>query len=90
MDDGDKIGVIDFGIVYFLTDETSNSLFDMMFLSLKSDQNIKHFYTILKITIRLICFDERQHKTIFEILKNDKDFELVVRYSHFRQILLLK
>ena len=90
MDDGDKIGVIDFGIVYFLTDETSNSLFDIMFLSLKSDQNIKHFYTILKITIRLICFDERQHKTIFEILKNDKDFEIIVRCNEFSANLILK
>jgi predicted unusual protein kinase regulating ubiquinone biosynthesis (AarF/ABC1/UbiB family) len=90
MDDGDKIGVIDFGIVNFLTDETSNSLFDIMFLSLKSDQNIKHFYTILKITIRLICFDERQHKTIFEMLKNDKDFEIIVRCNEFSANLILK
>lgn len=78
----DKIGVIDFGIVYFLTSEVSNGLFDIMFLSLKS-QHTKNFYNILKVTIRLICSDERQHKIIFEMLKNDKDFKFIVQWNKF-------
>lgn len=82
MNDGDKIGIIDFGIVYFLTDELSNSLFDMMFLSLKSDQ-IKNFYSILKIVIRLVCFDEREHKIIFETLRQDKEIEYILRCCDF-------
>jgi predicted unusual protein kinase regulating ubiquinone biosynthesis (AarF/ABC1/UbiB family) len=82
MNDGDKIGIIDFGIVYFLTYEVSNSLFDIMFLSLKSNQ-VKNFYSILKITIRLICLDERQHEIIFETLRKDKEFEYIVRSNDF-------
>lgn len=81
MNDGDKIGIIDFGIVYFFTDETSNSLFDMMFLSFKSE-NIKNFYTILKIIIRFICCDKSEHKSILKVLKNDKDIEVIVRYNN--------
>lgn len=89
MNDGDKIGIIDFGIVYFLTDEMSNSLFDIMFLSLKSS-NIKNFYSILNITIRLICSDERQHEIIFEILRNDKEIEFIVRCNDFSANTIIK
>lgn len=89
MNDGDKIGVIDFGIVYFLTDELSNALFDVMFLSLKSHQ-IKNFYSILKIIIRLICSDERQHEIIFETLRNDKEFEYLVRCNDFSANTIVK
>ena len=89
MNDGDKIGIIDFGIVYFLTNEVSNSLFDIMFLSLKSDQ-IKNYYSILKITIRLICLDERQHKIIFETLRQDKEFEFIVRCNDFSANVIVK
>ena len=80
MNDGDKIGIIDFGIVYFFTDETSNGLFDIMFLSFKSE-NIKNFYTILKILIRFTCCDKSEHKSILKMLKNDKDIEVIVRYN---------
>lgn len=89
MNDGDKIGIIDFGIVYFLTNEVSNSLFDIMFLSLNSDQ-IKNYYSILKITIRLICLDERQHKIIFETLRQDKEFEFIVRCNDFSANVIIK
>jgi len=89
MNDGDKIGVIDFGIVYFLTDELSNSLFDVMFLSLKST-NIKNFYSILKIIIRLICSDERQHEIIFETLRKDKEFEYLIRSNDFSANTIVK
>ena len=89
MNDGDKIGIIDFGIVYFLTDELSNSLFDIIFLSLKSNQ-VKNFYSILKITIRLICLDERQHEIIFETLRKDKELESVVRSNDFSANAIVK
>ena len=89
MNDGDKIGIIDFGIVYFLTDELSNSLFDIMFLSLKSDQ-VKNFYSILKIAIRLICSDERQHKIIFETSIQDKEFESLIRSNDFSANAIVK
>jgi hypothetical protein len=89
MNDGDKIGIIDFGIVYFLTDELSNSLFDIMFLSLKSDQ-VKNFYSILKIVIRLVCFDEKEHKIIFETLRKDKEFEYIVRCCDFSANIIVK
>jgi len=78
MNDGNKIGIIDFGIVYFLTDEFSNSLFDMMFLSLKTDNNMKNFYSILNIIIRLICSNQSQHEKIFENLRQDKEFNFIL------------
>ena len=89
MNDCDKIGVIDFGIVYFLTDELSNSLFDIMFLCLKST-NIKNFYSILKIIIRLICLDEKQYEIIFETLRKDKEFEYLIRSNDFSANTIVK
>ena len=89
MNDGDKIGIIDFGIVYFLTDEMSNSLFDIVFLSLKS-QDVKNFYAMLKLTIRFICYHERDYKKIFEMLKQDKEFECVARFNDFSSNALLR
>lgn len=89
MNDGDKIGIIDFGIVHFLTDEISNSLFDIVFLSLKAGHNIKNFYAMLKLTIRFVCYHKRQYKQIFETLKKDKEFEYV-RFTDFSSNGLLK
>jgi predicted unusual protein kinase regulating ubiquinone biosynthesis (AarF/ABC1/UbiB family) len=89
MNDGDKIGIIDFGIIHILTDEVSNSLFDIVFLSLKS-KDIKNFYAMLKLTIRFICYHERQYKQIFETLKKDKEFEYVARFTDFSSNGLLK
>lgn len=71
MNSGNSIGIIDFGIVYYLTDEISNNLFDIMFLSLNKN-NIKNFYTILKIAIGMNCSNKCQHEFIFKILKEDK------------------
>jgi predicted unusual protein kinase regulating ubiquinone biosynthesis (AarF/ABC1/UbiB family) len=88
MNDGDKIGIIDFGIVYFFTDEMSNSLFDVMFLSLKT-QDIKNVYAILKIMIRFICCGKNEHKEIFKMLKNDKDIEVIIR-NDFSANLIIK
>jgi hypothetical protein len=37
----------------------------------------------LKIVIRLVCFDERQHKIVFETLSQDKEFEYTIRRFDF-------
>jgi hypothetical protein len=37
----------------------------------------------LKIVIRLVCLDERQHKIIFETLSQDKELEYIVRCCDF-------
>jgi hypothetical protein len=67
----------------------SNSLFDVMFLSLKT-QDIKNFYAILKIMIRFICCGKNdEHKEIFKMLKNDKDIEVIIR-NDFSANLIVK
>ena len=91
MDDGNKIGIIDFGIVHFLTDEESNKLFDIMFLSLsKNNNNVNAFYNILKISIHLICSDKNQHQTICEKLTQDKELEAIIRYCDYSANVLIK
>ena len=91
MDDGNKIGIIDFGIVHFLTDEDSNKLFDIMFLSLsKNNNNVKTFNKILKTSIRLICPDINQHKTIYEKLTRDKELEALIRCNDYSANVLIK
>ena len=90
MNDGDKIGIIDFGIVHFLTDDASNELFDVMFLSLKP-QDIKNFYAILKLIIRFICYHKRhEYEKIFEMLKKDKEVEYLIRSTDFSSNTILK
>ena len=89
MNDGDKIGIIDFGIVYFLTDDASNGLFDIVFLSLKS-QDIKNFYAMLKISIRFVFSNKIEHEKIFERLKKDKEIEFLARSTDFSSNTLLK
>ena len=94
MDDGNKIGIIDFGIVHFLTDEDSNKLFDIMFLSLSTtnnnNNNLNTFYNILKVSIRFICSDKNQHKRIYEQLNQDKELEALIRHNDYSANLLIK
>jgi predicted unusual protein kinase regulating ubiquinone biosynthesis (AarF/ABC1/UbiB family) len=91
MDDGNKIGIIDFGIVHFLTDEDSNKLFDIMFLTTtNNNNNINTFYNILKVSIRFICSDKNQHETIYEQLNQDKEFEALIRYNDYSANMLIK
>lgn len=91
MDDGNKIGIIDFGIVHFLTDEDSNKLFDIMFLTTtNNNNNINTFYKILKVSIRFICSDKNQHETIYEQLNQDKEFEALIRYNDYSANMLIK
>ena len=91
MDDGNKIGIIDFGIVHFLTDEDSNKLFDIMFLTTtNNNNNINTFYKILQVSIRFICSDKNQHETIYEQLNQDKEFEALIRYNDYSANMLIK
>ena len=90
-----KIGIIDFGIVHFLTNEDSNKIFDIMFLSLSQNANanaanVNAFYNILKISIQFICSDKNQHKTIFEKLNQDKELEYLIRSENYSANTLIK
>jgi tRNA A-37 threonylcarbamoyl transferase component Bud32 len=61
------IGIIDFGIVYTLTNENSNLLFDVLFLSLNPANN----KMLLRTIIRFICGNADD--TIYQKYKNDKE-----------------
>lgn len=89
MNDGNSIGIIDFGIVYIITHEISNDLFDLMFLSLNS-QDIKYFYKILKITIKMCCANKSQHEVIVKLLKEDKQLEQMIRFNDFSANMIIK
>ena len=87
------IGVIDFGIVFNLTDELSNTLFDIVFMVISlntgndSDDN-KIFCKLMKTCIRIVCSDERQHKCIYENIKNDKELLDVTRAKFSANLLI--
>ena len=89
MNDGNSIGVIDFGIVYFVTDKISNDLFDLMFLSFKSE-DIKYFYKILKISIKMCCENKNQHEAIFNQVKEDKQLEQMIRSCNYSANAIIK
>ena len=91
MNNGNSIGIIDFGIVYFITDKISNDLFDLMFLSLNSEVKIKHFYKILKISIKMCCCESKsKHEATFDQIKEDKQFEQMIRYNDFSPNMIIK
>jgi len=93
MDDGNKIGIIDFGIVHFLTDEESNKLFDIMFLTTSNNNNsnnVNTFYNILKISIRFVCSDKNQHERIYEQVSQDKELESLIRYNDYSTNMIIK
>lgn len=89
MNDGNSIGIIDFGIVYFVTDKISNDLFDLMFLTLKSE-DIKYFYKILKISVKMCCENKSQHEAIFNQLKEDKQLEQMIRCCNYSANMIIK
>jgi predicted unusual protein kinase regulating ubiquinone biosynthesis (AarF/ABC1/UbiB family) len=69
MAENNMIGIIDFGIVYALTDDTSNQLFDVLFLCL----NFKHKKKLLRTIIRFLCLNANTHDEIYKKLINDKE-----------------
>lgn len=68
--DENTIGLIDFGIVYVMSDEISNGLFDILFLN-NHKKEIKYLLHALKIFIKMVCVNEKKYEEIFVKLKND-------------------
>lgn len=64
-----NVGIIDFGIVYKLTQKESNDLFNIIFAAIDS----KKIDTLLKLMIRMICPVKTEHETILNVLKHDKE-----------------
>lgn len=77
------IGIIDFGIVYTVTNEISNGLFDILFLN-ANKKKVNNLLHAIKIFIKMICINEKEHEEIFIKLKNDNeliDFFLKSKFS---------
>ena len=74
------IGVIDFGIVYTLTTEISNGLFDILFLN-KNKKQINNAYKAIKIFIKLFCLNTNKHEEIFKNVSNNPDFRDLILNS---------
>jgi predicted unusual protein kinase regulating ubiquinone biosynthesis (AarF/ABC1/UbiB family) len=70
--DENKIGLIDFGIVYTITNEISNSLFNILILNINKKE-IKYLLKGIKLFIKMICIDDKKHEEIFIKLKNDDE-----------------
>lgn len=73
-----NVGIIDFGIVYKLTQKVSNELFDIIFSAIDSNK----IDTMLKLMIRMICPVKGEHEAILNVLKHDKDV-LVLQKNDF-------
>ena len=65
------VGIIDFGIVYIITDKISNDLFNVMFLAIVDNKKIK-IDLILKLIIKMICTNKIEHESVLKTLKKDK------------------
>lgn len=78
----DTIGLIDFGIVYIVTNEISNGLFDILFLNLNK-KKIKYLLHAIKIFIKMICINEKEYEEIFIKLKNDDELINIFLKSKF-------
>ena len=76
--DDDTLGVIDFGIVYELTSEISDALFDFMFMLAELDPTKKSFHKtsckIVKKCIQLCCRDEHVYDLVYKKIINDLQF----------------
>lgn len=91
MNNGSSIGIIDFGIVQIITDEVSNDLFDLLFLCLKND--LKNYYKILKIVIKMCCRNKSQHENMYKQFTQNAEYkqvEQVIRYSDFSANAIIK
>jgi predicted unusual protein kinase regulating ubiquinone biosynthesis (AarF/ABC1/UbiB family) len=76
------IGIIDFGIVYTITNEISNGIFDILFLNVNKNK-IKYLLHAIKIFIKMICINEKDHEEIFIKLKNDDELINIFLKSKF-------
>jgi predicted unusual protein kinase regulating ubiquinone biosynthesis (AarF/ABC1/UbiB family) len=73
-----NVGIIDFGIVYKLTQRVSNDLFNIIFAAIDSNK----IDTLLKLMIRMVCPVRGEHEAILNVLKDDKDI-LVLQKNDF-------
>ena len=86
--DETTVGLIDFGIVYIVTDEISNGFFDILFLNLNKKE-IKYLLKAIKIFIKMICINEKKHEEIFIKLKNDDELIDLFLISKFTGSILV-
>ena len=63
------IGIIDFGMVCILTDDMSDRIFNMLFLSLDLKNNKK----LLRAIVRFLCVDVDAHDEIYKKILKDKE-----------------
>lgn len=87
--DENTIGLIDFGIVYIVNNEISNSLFDILFINAANKKKVTHYLHILKISIKLVCVNEKKHEEIFIKLKNDDELVNIFFISKFSANILV-
>lgn len=83
--ENNMVGIIDFGIVYTLTSDVSDQLFNLLFLSLNTTNN-KSF---LRALVRYICLDPCKHHAIYKKLLNDNEVAEFV-FSEFSANLIIK
>ena len=63
------IGIIDFGIVYNLSDSNSDQLFNLLFLSFRPEK----MKQLIRAIIRYLCIDKNYHDMIYNKIINDKE-----------------
>jgi len=86
--DENTIGLIDFGIVYVVSDEISNGLFDILFLN-SHKKEIKYLIRLLKIYIKMICVNEKKYEEVIIKLKNDDELINIFLTSKFSGSVLI-
>jgi predicted unusual protein kinase regulating ubiquinone biosynthesis (AarF/ABC1/UbiB family) len=79
-----NVGIIDFGIVYKLSQKVSNDLFNIFFASIDGNK----LDTLLKLMIRMVCPDKSEHEKIISTLKQDKDIFIMQKGDFSANVLL--
>jgi tRNA A-37 threonylcarbamoyl transferase component Bud32 len=79
------VGIIDFGMVYTLTDDMSDQLFNILFLSL----NLKNNKKLLRTIVRFICSDVNAYDENYKKLLNCKEM-IEILSSNFTSNLIIK
>jgi predicted unusual protein kinase regulating ubiquinone biosynthesis (AarF/ABC1/UbiB family) len=78
------IGIIDFGIVYTLTNDMSDQLFNVLFLSL----NLENNKLLLRTIVRFLCLDVDNHDATYKKLVNNKEInEILSSYFNANEII---
>ena len=82
--DMNNIGIIDYGIVYKLTQKISNDLFNVFFAAMDSNK----IDSLLKLLIKMVCPVKSEHAAIINALKEDKEI-LILQKDNFSSNVLL-